>query len=78
LTVLFGTVEYFEREFLTFASKENLSLLTNDQILMIYSKFKNEISNNFVCDERIRMECFQNLERACFKIKNLELCASAE
>lgn len=78
VTILFGSVEYFEREFLTFAAINNLNQLTNDHILMIYSRIKNELLNDFVCEENIRMECFQNLERACFMIKNLELCELAE
>lgn len=78
MTAFFGTVEYFEREFRSFAAKRNLSRLTNDQILMAYFRFKKELLNNFVCDERVRLECFQNLERACFKIKSVELCVSAE
>jgi hypothetical protein len=78
MTVLFGTVEYFEREFLTYAAKNHLSQLANDQILMIYSRLKNELLYDFVCAERIRMECFENLEQACSKLKNSEMRALAK
>jgi hypothetical protein len=78
VTILFGTAEYFEREFLTYAARNNLNQMNNDQILMIYSRLKNELLNDFVCEESIRKECIQNLERACFMTRSLELSVLAE
>ena len=69
VTVLFfGTVEYFEREFLMYAAKSQIRLLSNDQILMVYSRIKDELLFDFVCAETIRKECFENLEVACSRL----------
>lgn len=78
MTMLFGSVEYFEREFLTYAAKNHVRQLAKNEILMIYSRLKNELLYDFVCEEEIRIECFENLEQACSNLKNSETCALAK
>lgn len=67
MNVFFGTVEYFEKEFLTYAASNHLSNLSNDQISAFYSKMKDELLHDFVCTERIRLECLENLKQACLQ-----------
>ncbi|WP_156291943.1 hypothetical protein [Oceanobacillus salinisoli] len=65
MTVLFGTVEYFREEILKgigMYNKEQLSV--ESDLLEIYSLLKNDILNDFVCDEGFRLNCLQNLEIA--------------
>ena len=57
MTVLFGTVEYFEREIMK-GLKCNISLLD------ITTKLEDELLYDFICDERIRVECLNNLQTA--------------
>lgn len=77
MTVLFGTIEYFEREILEYTAKYQFNTLTNHQILMLKSSLENELLNEFVCDEHFRMECLENLAKACKKILDLEMCTSS-
>lgn len=64
MAALFGTVEYFEREFLTYAEKTDLGRLSKAQISAIHSTLKEELLTHFVCTERIRTECLENLAQA--------------
>lgn len=73
MTTLFGTVEYFEREFATYTEKNNLIRLSDDQISALYSSLEYELLYNFVCSESIRMECFKNLAKAFSKYINSEM-----
>jgi hypothetical protein len=68
MTVLFGTVEYFEKEILDYLANHQISELDKDHISIIYTRLKNEILYDFVCDEKIRVECLQNLMSACDKL----------
>ena len=78
VTVLFGSVEYFEKEILNAAEQSHLNMLTHDHISMIYSRLKSELLNDFVCDERIRVECLKNLTQAFNGLFKLEMSATAE
>ncbi|MCQ6278545.1 hypothetical protein [Bacillus sp. EB600] len=77
MTFLFGTVEYYEREFTMYTAKNHLKILSKDQILMIYSRLKDELLFDFVCAETIRKECIENLEVACFRLLNTEMRATS-
>jgi hypothetical protein len=74
MTVLFGTIEYFEREILNYAALYNYRKLAKHQVLMIYSTLKDDLLNNFVCGEQFRMDCLDNLSHACDKLLDVELC----
>ncbi|WHY78396.1 hypothetical protein QNH20_04400 [Neobacillus sp. WH10] len=78
MTVLFGSVEYFEKEILNAAAQGHINDLTHDHISMIYSMLKNELLNDFVCEERIRVECLKNLTQASCRLFKLEMSATAE
>jgi hypothetical protein len=61
LTVLFGTVEYFEKEIVNILKKRGFTSISMEQILDIISIIENEFRNEFVCAENVRIECLQNL-----------------
>ncbi|PLT35790.1 hypothetical protein [Bacillus sp. V5-8f] len=59
---MFGTVEYFVSEMRHLA--ENTDAKKDEFLSDIYSKFQKELKHDFVCDEKIRVECLQNLSVA--------------
>jgi hypothetical protein len=67
VTVLFGSVEYFEQEILSYLEKSG-EHVREAAISKIYSNLENELLHDFVCDEKIRQECLQNLSNACEKL----------
>jgi hypothetical protein len=73
VTVLFGTVEYFEREFLRYAAKSH----SNNEILTAFLRLKDELLHDFICSEGLRKECLENLSTACKNFKNLEMRATS-
>lgn len=75
-TVIFGTVEYFEREIAKFAEKNHVSKLSDGQMSLIYSRLKNELLYDFVCDERLRKECLENLNVAYNNQIHLRICVT--
>jgi hypothetical protein len=64
LTILFGTVEYFEKEIQNFLNNNEIVNLSEESILEIYSLLEDELQDKFVCTENIRKECMQNLSLA--------------
>ncbi|MFD2044463.1 hypothetical protein ACFSTA_09110 [Ornithinibacillus salinisoli] len=68
MTVLFGTIEYFERELLVAAKNRPKKLSEIDQIKSFYSLLENEISYDYICDDSFRKDCLQNLTTAYEKI----------
>lgn len=62
--MLFGTVEYFEREIYNYLNENQLKEISGDSLHVIFSKLKRELLYDFVCDERIRLECLENLKYA--------------
>jgi hypothetical protein len=68
LTVLFGSVEYFEREIYNYLKEKQIKKITEDLLYVITTKLKKEILYDFVCDERIRLECLENLKYAISSI----------
>ncbi|WP_409302917.1 hypothetical protein [Peribacillus sp. SCS-155] len=67
MTVLFGSVEYFEREILSYLEK-NGEEIKEASISEAYSTLEHELMYDFVCDEFLRKACLQNLSYACEKI----------
>ncbi|WP_413307739.1 hypothetical protein AA0X95_08290 [Bacillus sp. 1P10SD] len=64
LKMFFGSIEYFEKEITRFAKKERSVHLSREQVMEIYSEMKDELMNDFICDERIKKECIHNLNLA--------------
>lgn len=62
MTVLFGTVEYFEREIMNYLNDRQLKGISDVPLSDIISKLKSEILYDFICDESIRLECLNNLD----------------
>jgi hypothetical protein len=69
VAVLFGTVEYFEREIVKYLTKDKLNSIAEDRFHIIITKLKSEILYDFVCHERIRAECLDNLFFASRNLK---------
>ncbi|WP_026581970.1 hypothetical protein [Bacillus sp. J33] len=73
--VLFGTVEYFEKEITTYLSDNRLKASKLEKFKTITSKLENELLYDFHCHERLRKECLENLSKACGKISKGKLAA---
>ncbi|MFJ8243864.1 hypothetical protein ACIQ4Z_05655 [Peribacillus asahii] len=70
MTVLFGTIEYFEQEVLRHLEINQMGGWSKeDEISLIYSRLENEILYNFVCHEKVRMECLKNLTFVCNRLR---------
>ncbi|MFJ7727893.1 hypothetical protein ACIQXV_17240 [Neobacillus sp. NPDC097160] len=78
MTVLFGSVEYYERELLHEAKQNHVNKQADDQISMTYSRLKSELLNDFVCEERIRVECLENLKQAFCRLFKPSIRATAQ
>ncbi|EIJ80391.1 hypothetical protein PB1_08527 [Bacillus methanolicus PB1] len=65
MTVLFGSVEFFEREMLEYAKKEHF---TKNSIMTKYLSLKHELLYDFICDEKLRIQCLKNLSIAFQKL----------
>lgn len=57
---LFGTVEYFEQKIETYLTNKKLKN-KEKHIKEIVSKLEKEIRHDFICHERIKKECLNNL-----------------
>ncbi|MBG9452150.1 hypothetical protein ABE67_23015 [Cytobacillus firmus] len=57
---LFGTVEYFEQKIDAYLTNKKLKN-KEKHIKEIVSKLEKEIRHDFICHERIRKECLNNL-----------------
>jgi len=71
LTVLFGSVEYFEKEIVNHMTNEQLQNLSISKSLEIaYSSIKNHLANVFICSEIIRRVLLENLVKAYENVRN--------
>jgi hypothetical protein len=68
--VFFGSIEYFEREMMSFAKRRSNNRLAREQAMEIYSELKDELMNDFICDEHIKKECLHNLNLASQRFLN--------
>ncbi|CAM3609391.1 hypothetical protein [Cytobacillus oceanisediminis] len=76
-TVLFGTVEYYERELTYYLSNMNMSTsMKEDATKKILIMLETEIFNVFLFDETIRIKCFHNLLKAFGKMLEKSLVTS--
>jgi hypothetical protein len=78
VTVLFGSVEYYERELLHEADQNHVNRHADDAISMTYFRLKNELLNDFVCEERIRVECLENLTQAFGRLFKSDMRMTAQ
>jgi hypothetical protein len=59
VTVLYGSVKYFERQISHYLA---INQRQGNDLWQIYFKLENEILNDyFLCDENIQMQCIDNL-----------------
>jgi predicted deacylase len=64
LTVLFGTVEYFEKQIQNFLKEKGVFKTSTEQLSDVFSILENELLNEFICAENVREECLENLKKA--------------
>lgn len=64
MKVLFGSIEYFEKEIMRFAKRRSYVHLAHEQLMEIYYEMEDELLNDFICDEQIKKECLHNLSLA--------------
>ncbi|MCH6266984.1 hypothetical protein [Neobacillus citreus] len=64
MKVFFGSIEYFEQEFMIFAKKRRYIKISREQVMEIYSEIKDDLIFDFVCDDNIKKECLKNLNQA--------------
>ncbi|KON86127.1 hypothetical protein AF332_04360 [Sporosarcina globispora] len=68
-TVLFGTVEYYERELINYFSNNHISnTMKEDATMKIFIMLEAEIFKVFLFDEAIRIKCMQNLLKAFCRV----------
>jgi hypothetical protein len=68
LKVYYGSVEYFEREIIQYLSEHPDNCADQEELSAIASRLEGELMHDFICDERLRTECLENLECACKKV----------
>ncbi len=69
VTVLFGTVEYFEKEIVNQMSiEQSQNLSFSKSVEFAYSSVKREITNDFICGDIFRKDLLGNLEKAYAKV----------
>jgi len=71
LTVLYGSVEYFEEEIVSNITNEQLHDLSFSKSLeVVYSAIEYDLANVFVCSENLRRDLLINLVKAYEKVRN--------
>ncbi len=69
--MLFGTVEYFEKEIANAISNEYSDNLSVDKKLEnIYLRLKKDITYDFICSNNFREYCISNLKVAYENMSN--------
>ncbi|MBX9971512.1 hypothetical protein [Cytobacillus firmus] len=71
-TVLFGTIEYYERELISYFTNNHISS-KDDATMKIFIMLEAEIFNVFLFDEAIRIKCMQNLLKAFCRVSETYL-----
>jgi len=70
LTVLYGSVEYFEEEIVSNITNEQLHNLSFGKSLeVVYSAIEYDLANVFVCSETLRSDLLVNLVKAYEKVR---------
>ncbi|NRD76917.1 hypothetical protein HPT25_05340 [Bacillus sp. BRMEA1] len=70
MKVLFGSVEYFEREMISLAKRKKVENLASNQVKDIHSEIKYDLIHDFICDVNIKKECLMNLNLASERLLN--------
>jgi hypothetical protein len=73
LNGLFGSIEYFEKEMLSFAKRRSYSEMAREHVMEIHSKIEDELVNDFICDDKIKKQCLENLNIASQKFLDKQL-----
>lgn len=71
-TVLFGTVEYYERELIIYFTNSHICN-KDDAAMKVFIMLEAEIFNVFLFDEAIRIRCMQNLLKAFCRLTETHL-----
>ncbi|WP_264739842.1 hypothetical protein [Cytobacillus firmus] len=71
-TVLFGTIEYYERELISYFTDNHISN-KDDATMKIFIMLETEIFNVFLFEEAIRIKCMQNLLKAFCRVSETYL-----
>ncbi|MCS0670544.1 hypothetical protein [Cytobacillus firmus] len=71
-TVLFGTIEYYERELISYFTNNYISN-KDDATMKIFIMLEAEIFTVFLFDEAIRIKCMQNLLKAFCRVSETYL-----
>ncbi|MGA5689405.1 hypothetical protein [Cytobacillus pseudoceanisediminis] len=71
-TVLFGTIEYYERELISYFTNNHISN-KDDATMKIFIMLEAEIFKVFLFDEAIRIKCMQNLLKAFCRVSETYL-----
>ncbi|MFD1736440.1 hypothetical protein ACFSCX_07670 [Bacillus salitolerans] len=64
MTVLFGSIEYFQSEIISFINGNGVNEIEEDKLSILLNRLQNEIFSDFICEENIRSECMRNLSIA--------------
>jgi hypothetical protein len=68
MTVLFGTKEFFENELLTSIDDQQISGNFSDTLKAAYEDLNKDVTLDFICDKKVKIECLKNLELAYQKV----------
>lgn len=64
VNVIFGTIEFFEKEILSYLYENQTKEKIEDPLTTITSQLEDELLYDFICDETIRIQCRRNLQNA--------------
>ncbi|MBT2687444.1 hypothetical protein J7I93_04525 [Bacillus sp. ISL-47] len=65
MKIYYGSVEFFEREIIHSLSRQETNSLEE-----IAEKLEKELLYDFICDEKIKRECLNNLVCACTRVNH--------
>ncbi|MCM3705377.1 MULTISPECIES: hypothetical protein [Cytobacillus] len=71
-TVLFGTIEYYERELIIYFTNNYISN-KDDATIQVFLMLESEIFNVFLFDEAFRIRCMKNLLKAFCRVSETNL-----
>ncbi|MEK3857199.1 hypothetical protein [Cytobacillus sp. FSL H8-0458] len=72
MSAIFGSVEYFERKIGNYLAKKQINDVNEKQLFNIAAQLEYEIRNDFICHERIKKECLENLFKVYSRISSAE------
>ncbi|MCS0788561.1 hypothetical protein NX021_10405 [Cytobacillus firmus] len=72
MSAIFGTVEYFERQIAHYLAIKQINDVSEKHLSNIAAQLEYEIRNDFICHERIKKECLENLFKVYSRISSAE------